>query len=305
MNINRSLVVYSSVILAMVFWSLSFIWYKQAFENYMPLTVILFRQIIAVPILLLISVMSGNFRMVRKEHIRPFIILGFFEPFLYFICESYGVKLISATTASVIIATIPLFAPITARIFYNEKFSLMNYAGLFISFSGVMMILRSGGKFNIEHITGVLLMLMAVFATLSYAVYVKKLIGHYSPANIVAYQNFVGMILFMPVFLVTDLRQFLTVQHSVSTIMPVAELAIFASSLGFMFFVFAIKYIGIARSNVFTNLIPAFTAIFSYFILGEKFPSFKIAGVVIVIGGLLFAQYQGVYEKRKPGVDTA
>jgi drug/metabolite transporter (DMT)-like permease len=109
MNFNRSLIVYSSVVLAMVFWSLSFVWYKQAFENYMPLTVILFRQVIAVPILLLISVMSGKFRMVRKEHIRPFIILGFFEPFLYFICESYGVRLLSATTASVIVATIPLF----------------------------------------------------------------------------------------------------------------------------------------------------------------------------------------------------
>lgn len=299
MNFNRTLIIYSSIVLAMVFWSLSFVWYKQAFEYYMPLTVILFRQVIALPLLLLISTLSGNFKMIKKEHIVPFIILGFMEPFLYFICESYGVSLLSATTAAVIVSMIPLFAPVTGRIFYNEKFSLMNYAGLFISFAGVIMILRSGGRFTVGHVTGVLLMLGAVFSALFYTVYVKKLIGHYSSATIVAYQNFVGMLLFIPVFLITDLKHFSSVRHTVSSIMPVAELAIFASSLAFIFFVFAIKHLGIARSNVFTNLIPAFTALFSFLILGEDFTILKVAGVVIVIAGLLFTQLREVKEQKK------
>ena len=292
MNFKKSLVLYTSIVLAMIFWSLSFVWYKQAFLNYRPVTVILFRQVIAVPLLFLISILAGKFRAIKKEHLGSFLILGFLQPFLYFICESFGVQLLSATTASVIVSTIPLFAPLFGRIYYNERFSVMNYAGLIISFGGVLLILQAGGDLNFEHLAGVLLMLVAVFSALFYTVYVKKLIVHYSSATVVAYQNLIGMFLFIPVFLITDLDHFLGVRHTVSTFLPVIELAVFASSLAFVFFVFAIKHVGISRSNVFTNLIPAFTAVFSYFILGEQFPALKVTGVFIVIGGLLFTQFQ-------------
>jgi len=304
MNFKRSLVIYSSITLAMIFWSLSFVWYKQAFLFYRPVTVILFRQVIAVPLLFSVTFLAGTFRVIKKEHLVSFMILGFLEPFLYFMCESYGVQLLSATTASVIISTIPLFAPIIGRIFYNERFSVMNYAGLIISFSGVILILISGGQLSFEHIAGVLLMLVAVFSALFYTVYVKKLVNHYSSAIIVAYQNLFGMVLFIPVFIFTDLNHFRSVSHSVTTFMPIIELAVFASSLAFVFFVFAIKHVGIARSNVFTNLIPVFTAVFSFFILSEEFPVLKIAGVFVVIGGLLFTQIKGrgARQKQTPAV---
>jgi drug/metabolite transporter (DMT)-like permease len=141
-----------------------------------------------------------------------------------------------------------------------------------------------------------LLMFSAVFSALFYTVFVKKLATHYNPVILVAYQNFIGMVLFIPVFLITDLDHFLGVRHTLGTFMPVIELAVFASALAFVFFVFAIRHTGIARTNVFTNLIPAFTGVFSFFILGEKFSALKIAGVVIVVGGLLFTQLQ----RRRP-----
>ena len=41
-----------------------------------------------------------------------------------------------------------------------------------------------------------------------------------------------------------------------------------------------------ARTNVFVNLIPVFTAILSYFIIHEKFGLTKIAGILVVVAGL-------------------
>ena len=53
---------------------------------------------------------------------------------------------------------------------------------------------------------------------------------------------------------------------------------------------FSIKNLGIARTNVFVNLIPVLTAIFSFFLLQERFSFLRILGVVIVVTGLMFSQ---------------
>ncbi len=45
-----------------------------------------------------------------------------------------------------------------------------------------------------------------------------------------------------------------------------------------------------ARTNVFINLIPVFTAVLSYVILKESFGLVKIAGIVVVIAGIIFSQ---------------
>lgn len=49
MKIRYPLLIYMPVLLAMAFWSFSFIWYKQVFLYYQPVTVIVLRLAIAVP----------------------------------------------------------------------------------------------------------------------------------------------------------------------------------------------------------------------------------------------------------------
>jgi drug/metabolite transporter (DMT)-like permease len=89
--------VYVPVIFAMLFWSYSFIWYKQVFIYYGPVTLIVFRLILAVPLLFFMSLVFRKLQRIRRSHLRYFLLLAFFEPFLYFIGECYGVKLITPT----------------------------------------------------------------------------------------------------------------------------------------------------------------------------------------------------------------
>ncbi|MBN1159174.1 MAG: DMT family transporter [Bacteroidales bacterium] len=303
MNAKYSVLTYTSVIMAMVCWSLSFIWYKQAFVFYKPITVIFLRLLIAVPLLFVLSWATGKSVLVQKGHLPWFLLIGFFEPFLYFMGESYGVRLLTSTTASVVISTVPLFAPLAAVIFYRERFTLINYIGLVISFTGVTMILTAEGGFVLDQITGVLLMLVAVFSAIAYSVFVKRLMGLYSALTIVAYQSLFGLLLFLPFFLFSDLSHFLKVQNSMESWLPILKLGVFASSIAFILFVFSIKNLGIARTNVFVNLIPVLTAMFSFLFLHENFPFIKIIGIIIVVTGLIFSQIYrqdaGLLEKRK------
>jgi drug/metabolite transporter (DMT)-like permease len=300
MKARNPLFIYLPVILAMVFWSFSFIWYKQVFLYYKPVTVIVLRLVIAIPLLFLMSVVFRRLQRIQREHLSWFLILGFFEPFLYFIGECYGVKRISPTLASIIISLIPLLAPIPARYLFRERFTLTNYIGLFISMTGVILVILGEDAAQSSSLAGVLLMLVAVFGAVGHSVYVRKLTEKYNTFTIVTYQNVVGLVYFVPLFLLTEYNQFIRMEHTLIMLRPVIKLAFFASTLAFLFFVYSIKNLGMARTNVFVNLIPVFTAILSFLILKERFGWMKIAGIGVVIAGLVFSQYShtGFYKRQ-------
>jgi drug/metabolite transporter (DMT)-like permease len=65
---------------------------------------------------------------------------------------------------------------------------------------------------------------------------------------------------------------------------------IFSSSLAFIFYSMSVRETGIARSNVFTNLIPIFTATTSFILLGEQLTMLKLIGILVVIFGLVLTQ---------------
>ena len=67
-------------------------------------------------------------------------------------------------------------------------------------------------------------------------------------------------------------------------------LAILASSVSYIFYTITLKSIGISKANIYTNLIPVFTAVFSYFFISELFTAAKIAGIFMVITGVFISE---------------
>ena len=122
--------VYGAVVLSMIFWSFSFIWFKMANEFYKPITIVFFRLILATLILTLYLKITGKFMKIRKKDRKLFLLLAFFEPFIYFLGESHGLTYVTPTTGSVIISTIPVVATIGAWLFFRERLRLINYAGI-------------------------------------------------------------------------------------------------------------------------------------------------------------------------------
>ena len=134
---NKDFLAFASALGAAFFWSFSFIWFKIAYLGYGPITVVIFRLAISAVLISVIAAALKRLEMPAKKDIWLFVLMSFFEPFLYFIGESYGLIYISSTVAAVIVATIPLFSPVAAWFFYREKVKWMNAAGLLFSFLGV------------------------------------------------------------------------------------------------------------------------------------------------------------------------
>src|SRR4030042_1462657 len=133
MSNKQRFFVYAIVVMAMLIWGMTFILYKQVYTVLHPLTLVFLRLLIASPVLMIVSLFSGKLQRIRRKDFPYFLILAFFEPFLYFIGESFGMKMVSSSLGSVIIATIPLFTPLAAYLLYNERFTYVNVTGILIS----------------------------------------------------------------------------------------------------------------------------------------------------------------------------
>jgi len=293
---NKDFLAFASALGAAFFWSFSFIWFKIAYLGYQPITVVIFRLAISA---VLISVIAWGLKRLQKpskKDIGLFILMSFFEPFLYFIGESYGLIYISSTVAAVIVATIPLISPVAAWFFYREKVGWMNAAGLLFSFLGVGLVVLNGSfRFDASPL-GVGLEFMAVLAAISYSIVLRNLVGRYNTFTIIAWQNFIGVILFLPIWLIFEFNDFVSKPFHPQAFRAIVFLAVFASTLAFVFFTQSIRHLGVNRSNTFINLIPVFVAVLSFFILNESLEIQQIAGIVIVVTGLFLAQLK---RKRK------
>jgi len=301
--LKLSIKVYIAIVVAMLFWSFSFIWFKMANVFYPPITIVFMRLVLAVVLLTVSLWLTGTLRRtkIKREDRRYFLLLGFFEPFLYFLGESFGLTYVSSTTGSVLIATIPVIATIGAWILFSEKLKLVNYAGIALSFIGVLVfILNRDGSLTLN-IKGILLMTLAVFSAVGYNLTLHRLAGNYSPVFIVHVQNIIGMVLFLPLFVIFDFPDFLKTQHTAGSLAPVILLAIFASVGAFALFAYSVRHMGVTRSNVFSNCIPIFTAFFAFFLLDEVLTVQNMIGMLIVIAGLFLSQL----DRRKKKVPEA
>ena len=288
---------YGAVILAMIFWSVSFIWFKMANEVYRPVTIVYIRLVISVILLSVFLFFTRNFVKIKKKDWKLFILLSVFEPFFYFLGESFGLTYVTATVGSVLISTIPVIATLGAWIIFRERLKLINYAGIILSFIGVLVfIINNDGSLSFN-VKGLLLMTLAVFSAVGYNLTLSRLVGSYGPVFIVNVQNVIGAILFLPVFLIFEVRPLTATPFDIRHFLPIIELALFASCGAFILFAFSVKNMGITRANIFSNCIPIFTALFSFILLGEKLSVRNLIGMAIVIAGLFMSQINGHREK--------
>lgn len=282
--------IYLLAIIAMVCWAFSFIWTRVALLSFPPITLVTLRLILASILLISFQLFRKNLIQIDKKDIKYFLLLAFFEPFLYYIGETHGLTLVKATTASVIIATIPIFAPFAAFFFLREKFTIINIVGIFISLYGVYLIVQTGSKNDTTSLTGVFLLFLAVFSAVVYGLILRKIPMKYSAINIVLYQNLFGLLFFIPTALLVDFSKYTDIIIYREALQALLLLTIFASVMAFVLFSTVVRKIGLTKSQVFTNLIPVFTALFSWIIFKDKLSLLQWSGIGIVVLGVFVSQ---------------
>lgn len=287
---NRNYLVHIAGVIAMIIWGLSFIWSTQVYRNLNPTATIFLRLVIATIFFTAILFIFKLNEKVKRKHLGLFALAAMFEPFLYFIFEGYGLKSTSPIIGSAIIAMIPLVTPIAATIFLKEKLTTMNILGFIVSFLGVIVMLMNKDLEFVASPKGVIFLFCAVLVAVGYSISLAKLTKLYKPLTITWMQNIIGMIYFIPLTIIMEQFEPSNFANVSGYIVPLVCLGVFCSAIAYSLWAFAFSRLGASKANVYSNLIPVFTGIFS-FILGIETLSYnKILGIVFVVVGLIFAQ---------------
>ena len=286
------LLIYISSSFAILLWGMSYIWTDKLLALGIPVFYFVFvRILIAGVVLFLLNAAYGRIKRIQKQDLKKFLLLALFEPFIYFVCETYGVELTSPTISAMIIATIPIFSIAAGRIFFKERITGLNIAGVVLSLMGIIMVIMKGTIAGKDLIWGIILLLIAVIAEVGHASITKSLSGNYSSQIIVMYQFLIGSVYLLPLFVWKGLDGFnAQVYFSADVWYPLICLAILCSSLAFSLWVSTIKTLGVAKSSIFSALIPVVTALIAW-LLGTEMTALQWGGIAISTIGVILSQY--------------
>jgi len=277
------------LVLAMVIWASSFIALKLAFEAYHPMVVIFGRMLVAgVCFLLVLGWIRVGER--RRGDLKYLAFMVLCEPCLYFLFETHAVKNTSASQAGMVTAMLPLMVAVGASVVLHEKVTRRTLAGFILAIAGVCVLSAAGAPTQSapRPVLGNFLEFVAMMCATGYSITLKKLTERYNPLFLTALQAFVGTFFFLPFLWMpgTDLPTHV----DLVALSSIVYLGVFVSIGAYGLYNYGMSRMPASQASAFVNLIPVFTVILGWMILGETFTLVQYGASALVFIGVFVSQ---------------
>lgn len=279
----------------MLLWASSFSAFKLAFQYYNWAFVIFGRMLVASLFFVLIyKHIKPKIKLSHKQ-IKLILLLGFFEPSMYFLFEVIALNYTSATQAGMVSAILPLMVAIGAWLIFKEAISKKNWLGFLLAIAGVLAMTLANDSSDINEsaknpILGNFLEFIAMIFATFYTLILRKLALQINTWFLTATQVFLGSIFFLPFIFFIDPAKGLYGEFSTLGIAIIVYLGLAVSVLAYGIYNWGISKIGAAKAAALVNLIPIMSALIAYFLLGERLNIEQLLAVIIIILGVGLSQ---------------
>ncbi len=272
---------------AVVFWGISFVATKIALEELLPLQIIFLRLVIGSSLLLLISIALRRSIALTGKNFIGILILALIAVFHLWI-QVTGLQYTSATNTGWLVGTAPVFMAVMGYLFFKEKLSLFNLAGIFIAFAGLLLLISNGNLLSINFISskGDLMVLSSSFTWGIYSMVNKKISLSYSPLLTVLYLFIVMGIIISPVTLSNDFFN-TVINLSAGVWTAILYLGLFCSGLAYVFWSQSLRDIDAAKTGAFLYLEPFVTVLTAWIILQENITLLILFSGVVITAGVI------------------
>ena len=271
-----------------VFWALAFPFIKIGLEELSPVNLTIMRLLVVCIVFLILLIAKPNkFSKIQKKDVIPIFLLGFLGIVVYHLGLNYGEQYISASAASVIIATIPIFVVILAAIFLKEKITLKIVLGVLLSLVGVVVIStvgRSDTLLEVKYISGALAVILAAALGAGYTVAGKKMLQRYSALSLTVYVCLLGSLGLIP-FISSSLFEEVAAM-SLTGWSVVIFLGVFPTVVGYVLWYVALEIKSASEISVYLYFVPVLSTIISYILFRDEITWFFVFGGALVILGL-------------------
>ena len=285
---------YLAAMLTVCLWAMSYIWADRLLDLNVPVEFFVpVRTLLAGGLLWVLNKVTGRSMRIqsRKDGLK-FVLLALCMPFVYFVCETYGLQFTgSPTITSLVIATNPIFAMMAGMFIFKEKFGPVNIVGVFITLAGLWLVTFTRSQTGPLFWLGVGILFIAVVSEVSQIAFTKSLSDRYAPSVIVMYQFLLGAVFFAPLLLNKGIRNFdAGLYLSWEVLYPTLSLALFCSATAFTSWAYAIKMLGVAKTSVFLAVVPLVTAVLSFVLGSETALPLQWAGLAVGMVGIYLTQ---------------
>jgi len=210
--------------------------------------------------------------------------------------ENYGMEYLTASTASILIAVIPVLTMISETIINKEKISAKKIISVSLSVIGVILIVGFDPQRNItDMLIGSTLILLASISWVIYTFLSKPLYKKYTTITITYYQTLIGFVFFG---LLMPFNGSNILNLPLGIYVHVVYLGVLSSAAAYLFFIYALETLEATVCNIFINLIPVVTVSSGIIFLNEKITLLQGLGAVIIIFSILML----TYKKKEPPI---
>lgn len=278
---------YLLLILVTAMWGSYFPLTKLALREISPLTFVAFRFALAAPFLWIVLLRDPRAARPGRGDLLPFLFLALSGYVLGTALTYVGLHLTTAINASLIQASAPVMVAVASAAFLKEPLRPTNWAGVFASVLGVLLIVSGGvpgrllqGSFH----TGDLVLIVSQVGWSAYTIYGRTVLRRYSPAVATTYAYIVAALLLVPISLVeAPLAPILDASALTWAIILFQALL---GGLAHVWYYAAIRAVGASRSVVFMNLSPLVGVLLATLLLGEALQPGHLAGGAVVLLGV-------------------
>lgn len=286
-----------AAIATMLVWGVNFAFVKHVLDH-VGVGAFLFMRFAALPLLgfaLLAIVFRGRIARTwpRREDLPRFVACAFIGHAVHIAAVMYGMNLSTAFSSSLVLTSGPIFTMIIVAMLGAERLRARQIAGTLVAFAGIALFLsdKFAGGFARAGL-GDLMLLVAALCFSLYTILIQPLAKRYGALIVLSYT----LLFAAPPILVLTFRSFLDVQAAqlpASVWTGIVWALAVSSFCGWLMWTWVNSVRGVARSAPFAYLMPPIAGVVAWLTLGEAFTWLKIAGAIITMAGVAWAQSGG------------
>ncbi len=280
-----------------VIFGFSFLMTKGALDLLDPLELMFLRFSVAALVMTALWALGVVRLDYRRAHVGHLALTCLFQPILYFLCETYGVRESASSMAGIVIGAIPASVAILGSVMLKEKLSLGQKLSLGLSIAGVALIvvMSGGGEGQTGTIRGFVLLLGAVAAATLFNIYSRKTSRDLRPIETTFAMMWTGAIFFGFMNLVSGFlvraggapgERAGLFARAMTTLPSLFYLGVMSSVVAFFLINFTLSRLKASQSAVFTNLTTLVSVAAGVFIRHEPFGPVQLVGAIMIVIGV-------------------
>jgi drug/metabolite transporter (DMT)-like permease len=300
---SASRVSLAAAVAMMVVWGTNFAFVKHVLAE-LGVGAFLFIRFLAMPLCafaLLALAVRGRLAQTwpRREDLPRFVACGLVGHALHVGLVFRGIDLSTAFSSALVLTSGPLFTLLILAVLGAERLRAAQVAGTLLALAGIALFLSDKFMRGVAHAgIGDALLLGAACAFSLYTVMARPITERYGPLVVLCYTLLFGAPLMLlgalPAFLQADLGKL-----GATVWIGLFWSIVLSSVLGWLVWAWVNAVRGVARSAPLMYLPPPIAGLVAWLTLGEVFTTVKVAGAIVTMAGVAWAQFGGGHPPPK------